>query len=136
MRKAPQIMICYLTTEMLKFYFHQFPLVFFSRYVLPVLAKPWHKSQSKSAPPDMCCQYWRSHDTNPNRNVLPQICAASIGEAMTQSQIRMCSPRYVLTVLEAPWHPNCVRCSDCGAVLNEKCFSREGKIYCRQDFYR
>jgi len=44
--------------------------------------------------------------------------------------------KYVLTVLEAPWHPNCVRCSDCGAGLDEKCFSREGKIYCREDFYR
>jgi len=44
--------------------------------------------------------------------------------------------KFVLTVLEKPWHPNCVRCSDCGFVLNEKCFSREGKIYCREDFYR
>jgi len=44
--------------------------------------------------------------------------------------------KYVLTVLEKPWHPNCVRCSDCGFVLNEKCFSRDGKIFCREDFYR
>jgi len=44
--------------------------------------------------------------------------------------------KYVLTVLERPWHPNCVRCDDCGLGLNEKCFSRDGKIYCRDDFYR
>ena len=44
--------------------------------------------------------------------------------------------KYVLTVLEKPWHPNCVRCVDCGYVLNEKCFSRDGKIYCKIDFYR
>jgi hypothetical protein len=44
--------------------------------------------------------------------------------------------QYVLTVLEKPWHPACVRCSDCRAALNEKCFARDGKIYCRDDFYR
>ena len=44
--------------------------------------------------------------------------------------------KYVLTVLEKPWHPNCVRCVDCGYILNEKCFSRDGKIYCKIDFYR
>jgi len=44
--------------------------------------------------------------------------------------------KYVLTVLEKPWHPNCVRCTECGAFLNEKCFSRDGKIYCKEDFYR
>ena len=63
---------------------------------------------------------------------------------MTQlSMLMVCSQcekpildKFVLTVLEKPWHPNCVRCSDCGFVLNEKCFSREGKIYCREDFYR
>jgi hypothetical protein len=44
--------------------------------------------------------------------------------------------QYVLTVLEKPWHPACVRCSDCLAKLNEKCFARDGKIYCRDDFYR
>jgi len=44
--------------------------------------------------------------------------------------------KYVLTVLEKPWHPNCVRCTDCGFVLNEKCFSRDGKIFCKEDFYR
>lgn len=44
--------------------------------------------------------------------------------------------KYVLTVLGKPWHPNCVRCVDCGYILNEKCFSRDGKIYCKTDFYR
>jgi hypothetical protein len=47
-----------------------------------------------------------------------------------------CFLQYVLTVLEKPWHPACVRCSDCLAKLNEKCFARDGKIYCRDDFYR
>ena len=44
--------------------------------------------------------------------------------------------KYVLTVLERPWHPHCVRCVDCGLRLAEKCFSRDGKIYCKEDFYR
>ena len=44
--------------------------------------------------------------------------------------------KYVLTVLDKPWPPDCVRCVDCGYVLNEKCFSRDGKIYCKIDFYR
>jgi len=44
--------------------------------------------------------------------------------------------KYVLTVLEKPWHPACVRCVDCGLVLNEKCFARDGHLFCRDDFYK
>jgi len=44
--------------------------------------------------------------------------------------------KYVLTVLDQPWHPGCVRCADCGSVLNEKCFARDGSLFCRKDFYK
>lgn len=44
--------------------------------------------------------------------------------------------RYLLNVLEKTWHVRCVQCTDCGCALNDKCFSREGKLYCRTDFFR
>ncbi|KAL3858232.1 hypothetical protein ACJMK2_012829 [Sinanodonta woodiana] len=44
--------------------------------------------------------------------------------------------RFLLNVLDRAWHAQCVQCSDCGITLTEKCFSRDGKLYCRNDFFR
>ncbi|XP_034942220.1 LIM/homeobox protein Lhx5 isoform X2 [Chelonus insularis] len=44
--------------------------------------------------------------------------------------------KFFLNVLERAWHAECVRCFDCGLELQEKCFSRESKIFCRNDFFR
>ncbi|CAF1203864.1 unnamed protein product [Rotaria sordida] len=34
------------------------------------------------------------------------------------------------------WHGHCIRCVDCGQLLTEKCYTRDGKLYCHRDFYR
>jgi len=44
--------------------------------------------------------------------------------------------KFLLTVLDRTWHAECVRCVDCRSVLAERCFSRDGKLYCRADFFR
>lgn len=44
--------------------------------------------------------------------------------------------KFLMNVLERTWHSECVRCYDCRAHLTEKCFSREGKLFCREDFFR
>lgn len=44
--------------------------------------------------------------------------------------------KFLLNVLERGWHASCVRCCECLTPLTDKCFSRESKLYCRNDFYR
>ncbi|CAB3374283.1 Hypothetical predicted protein [Cloeon dipterum] len=44
--------------------------------------------------------------------------------------------KFLLNVLDRAWHDECVQCYDCHAHLTDKCFSREGKLFCRTDFYR
>ncbi|KAL4617448.1 LIM/homeobox protein Lhx5-like [Arapaima gigas] len=44
--------------------------------------------------------------------------------------------RFLLSVLDKVWHGRCVRCSDCRCRLTDRCFSRDGRIYCRNDFFR
>ncbi|KAI8512709.1 LIM/homeobox protein Lhx5 [Branchiostoma belcheri] len=44
--------------------------------------------------------------------------------------------RFLLNVLDRAWHAKCVRCSDCSCRLTEKCFTRDSKLYCREDFFR
>ncbi|WAR01584.1 LHX1-like protein [Mya arenaria] len=43
--------------------------------------------------------------------------------------------RYLLNVLDRAWHVRCTQCSDCACALTDKCFSRDGKLYCRNDFF-
>ncbi|GAB1597523.1 LIM/homeobox protein Lhx1-like [Argonauta hians] len=44
--------------------------------------------------------------------------------------------RFLLNVLDRAWHAKCVQCYDCKCNLTEKCFSRDGRLYCRTDFFR
>lgn len=44
--------------------------------------------------------------------------------------------RFLLNVLDRAWHAKCVQCCECSCNLTEKCFSRDGKLYCKMDFFR
>ncbi|XP_065892256.1 LIM/homeobox protein Lhx5-like [Dysidea avara] len=44
--------------------------------------------------------------------------------------------RYLHKVLDKYWHVECVKCSECQSLLSEKCYWREGKLFCRADFFR
>ncbi|XP_061775309.1 LIM/homeobox protein Lhx1 isoform X1 [Nerophis ophidion] len=44
--------------------------------------------------------------------------------------------RFLLNVLDRAWHVKCVQCADCKCNLTEKCFSRDGRLYCKNDFFR
>ncbi|XP_016148029.1 LIM/homeobox protein Lhx1-like [Sinocyclocheilus grahami] len=44
--------------------------------------------------------------------------------------------RFLLSVLDRAWHAKCVQCCDCKCSLTDRCFSREGRLYCKNDFFR
>ncbi|XP_055299833.1 LIM/homeobox protein Lhx5 [Sitodiplosis mosellana] len=44
--------------------------------------------------------------------------------------------KFLLNVCERRWHQHCVRCSECNGPLSDKCFSRDGKLFCKKDFFR
>ena len=44
--------------------------------------------------------------------------------------------QFLSKVLDKIWHDDCIRCFTCQKLLREKCFSRDYKLYCRDDFYR
>lgn len=43
---------------------------------------------------------------------------------------------FISSVLNKWWHESCLKCAECGSQLSETCYSREGKTFCREDFYR
>jgi len=43
--------------------------------------------------------------------------------------------RYLLNISDQSWHPRCVTCFECKEQLTDKCFSRDGKLFCRKDFF-
>lgn len=44
--------------------------------------------------------------------------------------------RFILKVLDKPWHSKCLKCSDCDMLLTDKCYSRDGLVFCKEDFSR
>ncbi|GMR53676.1 hypothetical protein PMAYCL1PPCAC_23871, partial [Pristionchus mayeri] len=41
-----------------------------------------------------------------------------------------------VSVIDRSWHAECLRCCECGSHLNETCFSRDGRLLCKEDFAR
>ena len=46
------------------------------------------------------------------------------------------SDRYVMRVADGSWHEECLVCCVCRAPLVHSCFTRAGRVYCRQDYDR
>ncbi|XP_018906432.1 LIM/homeobox protein Lhx4 isoform X2 [Bemisia tabaci] len=44
--------------------------------------------------------------------------------------------RFILKVLERTWHARCLKCSECGGQLSDKCFARNGMVFCKEDFFK
>ncbi|XP_076131973.1 LIM/homeobox protein Lhx4 [Alosa pseudoharengus] len=44
--------------------------------------------------------------------------------------------KIILKVLDRHWHAKCLKCTECQGPLADKCFSRMGNIYCKEDFFK
>uniref|UniRef100_A0A8C6QC86 LIM zinc-binding domain-containing protein n=1 Tax=Nothobranchius furzeri TaxID=105023 RepID=A0A8C6QC86_NOTFU len=44
--------------------------------------------------------------------------------------------KFILKVLDRHWHSKCLKCADCQTPLADKCFSRAGSVYCKDDFFK
>ncbi|KAJ1146234.1 hypothetical protein NDU88_012514 [Pleurodeles waltl] len=48
------------------------------------------------------------------------------------------SDRYYLLAVDKQWHMRCLKCCECKLHLESEltCFSKDGSIYCKEDYYR
>lgn len=44
--------------------------------------------------------------------------------------------KFILKVLDRHWHSSCLKCADCQMQLADRCFSRAGNVYCKEDFFK
>ncbi|XP_033643223.1 LIM/homeobox protein Lhx3-like isoform X2 [Asterias rubens] len=44
--------------------------------------------------------------------------------------------RFILKVQDRSWHAKCLKCVDCQVQLNERCFTRGGQLFCKEDFFK
>merc|ERR1719220_1565236 len=44
--------------------------------------------------------------------------------------------RFILKVVDQPWHAKCLSCASCAQPLREKCFVKNSDVFCREDFFR
>ncbi|KAJ6644577.1 Protein apterous [Pseudolycoriella hygida] len=51
---------------------------------------------------------------------------------------RLIQDRFFLSAVEKRWHIGCLQCCICRQLLESEtsCFSRDGNIYCKSDYYR
>nr|XP_028570288.1 LIM/homeobox protein Lhx2 isoform X2 [Podarcis muralis] len=74
--------------------------------------------------------------------------ASSAGHAMpsiSSERAALCagcggkiSDRYYLLAVDKQWHMRCLKCCECKLNLESEltCFSKDGSIYCKEDYYR
>ncbi|CAG0879716.1 unnamed protein product [Cyprideis torosa] len=44
--------------------------------------------------------------------------------------------RFILKVLDRPWHADCLKCNECGDQLLDRCYARDRLVYCRDHFFK
>ncbi|XP_070531813.1 LIM/homeobox protein Lhx3-like isoform X1 [Ptychodera flava] len=66
-----------------------------------------------------------------------------ISTCKSTSQIPKCAgcehpilDRFILKVQDRAWHSKCLKCKDCQSQLSDKCYSRGGNVYCKDDFFK
>ncbi|XP_066260226.1 LIM/homeobox protein Lhx2 isoform X2 [Euwallacea similis] len=79
-------------------------------------------------------------DTTPSTPPTPpSSCADEIGGiAICAGCGHKITDRYFLQAVERRWHAQCLQCCQCRNTLDGDitCFSRDGNIYCKKDYYR
>jgi LIM homeobox protein 2/9 len=72
-------------------------------------------------------------DTNDKRK-----CSTISGGPVCARCRQSIADRYFLSALGTSWHVGCLSCQHCLRPLDSQmtCFTRDGKIYCRDDYYR
>ncbi|XP_076263902.1 protein apterous-like isoform X2 [Rhynchophorus ferrugineus] len=79
-------------------------------------------------------------DTTPSSPPTPpSSCADDLGGAAICAGCGVkITDRYYLQAVERRWHAQCLQCCQCRNTLDGDitCFSRDGNIYCKKDYYR
>lgn len=79
-------------------------------------------------------------DASPNSDVLLALLARNKNLEATIPKCGGCQKvildRFILRVLERCWHARCLTCRDCGSRLSEKCYARNGHVFCKEDFFK
>ena len=44
--------------------------------------------------------------------------------------------KYILNLMNMYWHEECLVCSQCGCLLNQTCFFKNGQLFCKDDYLR
>lgn len=68
----------------------------------------------------------------------PMPCMTSERVALCAGCGRKIADRYYLLAVDKQWHMRCLKCCECKLNLESEltCFSKDGSIYCKEDYYR
>ncbi|XP_050500863.1 LIM/homeobox protein Lhx3 isoform X1 [Diabrotica virgifera virgifera] len=79
-------------------------------------------------------------DGPPNSDVLLALLARNKALEATIPKCGGCHElildRFILKVADRTWHAKCLQCSDCRVQLTDKCFARNGQLFCKDDFFK
>jgi len=63
-----------------------------------------------------------------------------LGAVITIYDCSVCSlpicDQFVFKVNENHFHSLCLNCSECHMKLLDKCYARDGSVYCKEDFFK
>lgn len=68
--------------------------------------------------------------------LLKSTATGSADTSVCGSCVQKISDRYIMKVVDTPYHERCLQCVSCCCNLIHSCFVRDGKLYCRIDYER
>ncbi|PNF42049.1 hypothetical protein B7P43_G10981, partial [Cryptotermes secundus] len=69
-------------------------------------------------------------------NCVPCVCYVTASIPKCGGCQELILDRFILKVLDRTWHAKCLKCSECSGQLSDKCFARNGQVFCKDDFFK
>ncbi|XP_055594137.1 LIM/homeobox protein Lhx3 isoform X2 [Uranotaenia lowii] len=105
------------------------------------LANVHHNNNNNNNNNDICKKDSMQRSPSPeyrvppiNLDELPEVLLSTIPKCGGCND--MILDRFILKVADRTWHAKCLQCSECHVQLNEKCFARNGHLFCKDDFFK
>ncbi|XP_059618064.1 LIM/homeobox protein Lhx3 isoform X1 [Phlebotomus argentipes] len=105
---------------------------------LPLVSSMMGQTHHAMAPANLAVDQQSSD--HPNPDMLLALIARNKALEATIPKCGGCQElildRFILKVSDRTWHAKCLQCSECHAQLNERCFAKNGQLFCKDDFFK
>ena len=72
---------------------------------------------------------------NPNKEIDQNGSSSSNNKCCASCHLTI-DDKYIFNLMDTYWHGECLQCSQCGHLLQQTCFFKNGLLFCKDDYLK